>query len=200
LFPLSISSLHSLHSLLSIQLLRFNICVSKGDVTVTTPFGDIKFAVMPTNTPFLMCLADMDKHGVYLNNISNVLVHNTKSGTSEFPVVRRWGHPWLLIGQDSNQEVAAYNLTETELTQLHRRFGHPAAAWLHKLLCEAGHDDIPKTTIDEINCFTRLILYIRREIGETYQQYSSSIIPSIYSFDLLFNLFPWFISLVYFFV
>jgi hypothetical protein len=200
LFPLSTSSLHSLHSLLSIQLLRFNIYVSKGDVTVTTPFGDIKFAVMPTNTPFLMCLADMDKHGVYLNNISNVLVHNTKSGTSEFPVVRKGGHPWLLIGQDSNQEVAAYNLTETELTQLHRRFGHPAAARLHKLLCEAGHDDIPKTTIDEINRFTRLTSYIRREIGETFQLYSFSIIPSIYSFDLLFDLFPGFISLVYFFV
>ena len=31
---------------------------------------------MPTNTLFLLCLADMDKHGIYLNNVDNVLVYH----------------------------------------------------------------------------------------------------------------------------
>ncbi|KAF1357346.1 hypothetical protein EJ07DRAFT_128601, partial [Lizonia empirigonia] len=122
-------------------------CASLGDVTVATPFGPIKFAVMPTNTPFLLCLADMDHHGIYLNNIDNVLVHEGK----EYPVIRKWGHPWLLLGD--SQETAAYHLTEAELTQLHRRFGHPAAARLHRILSEAGHEDIPKITIENINKF-----------------------------------------------
>lgn len=51
-------------------------CISIGDVKVKTPFGTILFAVMPTNTPFLLCLADMDKHGIYLNNVDNVLVYH----------------------------------------------------------------------------------------------------------------------------
>ena len=32
---------------------------SIGNVGVETPFGIIQFAVMPTNTPFLLCLADI---------------------------------------------------------------------------------------------------------------------------------------------
>src|SRR5205807_10195518 len=53
--------------------------VSIGTVVVATPFGAITFAVMPTNTPFLLCLADMDKYGIYLNNVDNVLVHRGKN-------------------------------------------------------------------------------------------------------------------------
>jgi hypothetical protein len=49
---------------------------SLGTIGVETPFGTIHFEVMPTNTPFLLCLADMDRHGLYLNNINNTLVHN----------------------------------------------------------------------------------------------------------------------------
>ena len=126
-------------------------CVSLGDVKVNTPFGDINFAVMPTNTPFLLCLADMDRHGIYLNNVANVLVHKSTS----YPVVRKWGHPWLLLDDDNNQETAICHLTEEELTQLHRRFGHPAASRLYKILLRAGHgdDDDSKEILDKINKF-----------------------------------------------
>ncbi|KAF7578000.1 hypothetical protein PtrM4_022400 [Pyrenophora tritici-repentis] len=121
-------------------------CVSIGDVNVQTPVGVIRFAVMPTNTPFLLCLDDMDRHGIYFNNVDNTLVHQSK----EYPIVRKWGHPWLLLNK---QETATHYLTEGELQQLHRRFGHPAAARLYKVLVKAGHDDIDKTLIDEINKF-----------------------------------------------
>ena len=110
-------------------------CASLGDVEVQTPFGLVKFAVMPTNTPFLLCLADMDTLGVYLNNVEDVLVHKDK----EYPVVRKWGHPWLLLDENT-QETAACHLTEQELTQIHRRFGHPAANRLHTILSKAGYD------------------------------------------------------------
>jgi hypothetical protein len=68
-------------------------CYSIGDVQITTPLGVMHFAVMPTNTLFLLCLADMDRHGIYLNNVNNVLVYKAK----EYLIVRKWGHLWLLL-------------------------------------------------------------------------------------------------------
>ncbi|KAF1350556.1 hypothetical protein EJ07DRAFT_169093 [Lizonia empirigonia] len=121
-------------------------CLSLGDVKVETPLGVILFAVMPTNTPFLLCLADMDRHGIYLNNVNNVLVHESR----EYPIVRKWGHPWLLL---DDQETATHYLTEVELAQLHRRFGHPAAGRLYKVLARAGYDDVDAATIEKINKF-----------------------------------------------
>lgn len=119
-------------------------CISVGDVNVTTPFGTITFAVMPTNTPFLLCLNDMDNLGIFFNNVDNVLVQDGKA----FPVIRKWGHPWLLLDK---QETVVHHLTEVELRQLHRRFGHPAAHRLHKVLEKAGHDDVDRSIIDRIN-------------------------------------------------
>ena len=122
--------------------------MSLGTVGVTTPFGTILFQVIPANTPFLFCLSDMDKHKVYLNNIRGTLVH----GDKEYPVVRKWGHPWLLI-DELEKSVTWCHLTETELRQLHRRFGHPAADRLYKVLTRAGYDDIDKTIITKLTKF-----------------------------------------------
>ena len=47
---------------------------------------------MPADTPFLLSLGDIDKLGIYLNNLTNVLV--TLGG--DVPVVRRFGHSFLL--------------------------------------------------------------------------------------------------------
>jgi len=52
--------------------------------------------------------------------------------------VRKWGHPWFLLDLETS---ITYHLTETELRQLHRRFGHPAADRLFRLLTKAGYDD-----------------------------------------------------------
>jgi hypothetical protein len=57
-----------------------------GTIAVKTPFRTIHFAVMPINTPFLLCLADINRCGVYLNNINNILMHNGK----KYPLVRKW--------------------------------------------------------------------------------------------------------------
>ena len=118
---------------------------SLGTVGVETPFGTINFQVVPTDTPFLFCLSDMDKHQVYLNNLRNVLVHKGK----EYPVVRKWGHPWLLL-KEPEKTLAWCHLTETELRQLHRRFGHPAAERLYKVLSRAGHEDLDYNTLARI--------------------------------------------------
>ena len=108
---------------------------SLGTVNVLTPFGTIAFQVVPANTPFLLCIADMDKLGLKLDNLENVLIQ----GKKVVPVVRKWGHPWLLLHQPE-QMVAWSHLTETELRQLHRRFGHPSVPRLLRLLQRAGHD------------------------------------------------------------
>jgi hypothetical protein len=52
-------------------------------INVKTPFGNVYFAVMPINTPFLFYLANMNRYNVYLNNIDNILVYNGK-GTSDY--------------------------------------------------------------------------------------------------------------------
>ena len=56
------------------------ICFSKGTVIffniirVQTPLGYITFHIIPTNTPFLLCIGDIDKLSVKLNNFKNVLI------------------------------------------------------------------------------------------------------------------------------
>jgi hypothetical protein len=81
-----------------------------GAVTVNLPFGPVDFAIMPTNTPFLLCLADMNRLSVYFNNLENMLVYNGKN----YPVVRKWGHSWLLLG-DQEPAIAHNHLIKGEL-------------------------------------------------------------------------------------
>jgi len=41
---------------------------------VTTPIGIIKFHIVKINTPFLLCLADIDYLQMYFNNLKNILI------------------------------------------------------------------------------------------------------------------------------
>jgi hypothetical protein len=117
---------------------------SIGSVTIKTPIGKIEFYILKTDTPFLLCIDDMDALGVYYNNVNNILV--TSEGT--FPVIRRFGHPFMLwdeslesfINESLNQNPSS--LTDTELRRLHCRFGHPATERLHRVLERAGYNDI----------------------------------------------------------
>ena len=120
------------------QTIRFGkgSAVSLGNIEVKTPIGPITFCVIPANTPFLLCLRDMDKLGVKLDNLNNMLIQ----GNNKIPIVRKWGHPWLMLDRDREKTIAWSHLTEMELRQLHRRFGHPSAARLGRLLQKAGHD------------------------------------------------------------
>ena len=124
--------------------------VSKGVVRVKTPVGDIPFHVVPANTPFLYCLQDMDRMGVKLDNLSNTLIQGTKI----IPIVRKWGHPWMLLGKPE-ETIAFCHLTETELRQLHRRFGHPSVRKLTNVLQRAGHNDIDLRTIERLTKFCK---------------------------------------------
>ncbi|KAI0998001.1 hypothetical protein K3495_g10188 [Podosphaera aphanis] len=63
---------------------------SIGTTLVNTPLGEILFYVVPANTPFLFCVQDMDRMGVYLDNFRNVLVQ----GGKHVPVIRQMGPPF----------------------------------------------------------------------------------------------------------
>jgi hypothetical protein len=120
--------------------------LSLGTIGVKTFFGNVYFAVMPTNTSFLFCLADMDRHGVYFNNINNVLVYNGK----KHPIVCKWEHLWLLFN-DCEAVMVYCHLTENKLRQLYRRFGHPGAERLYRMLSLAGYNDINEAVVSQIN-------------------------------------------------
>ena len=109
--------------------------LSQGTTQVPTPLGTITFHVVPANTPFLFCIQDMDRMGVKLDNLQNVLIQGNKI----VPVIRKWGHPWMLLHQPEHS-IAWSHLTEAELRQLHKRFGHPSVQRLTKVLRQAGHE------------------------------------------------------------
>jgi hypothetical protein len=136
---------------------------SIGSLTIDTPFGIVEFHVVKADTPFLLSLADMDRLKVYFNNVTNSLVQmiNTngilrKKGS--YPVIRRFGHGFLLWKNSMqayvNQsfDINPCYLTETELRQLHRRFGHPSTRKLHDLLERSGHD-VEKSALEKLSKF-----------------------------------------------
>lgn len=99
-------------------------------------------------TSFLFSLTDMDKLEVQLDNLNNQLVQRGK----KFPIVQKWGHPWLVIGPHrKHKTIASCHLTETEIRQLHKRFGHFSVRKLHELLERGGMDDVTKEAIERIN-------------------------------------------------
>ena len=134
------------------QQIRFGkgSTVAKGKVTVDTPLGPITFHVVPENTPFLYCIQDMDKMGVRLDNLKNVLVQ----GKKVVPVVRKWGHPWMLLDR-IEETVTHCHLTDAEMHQLHRRFGHPSVRRLFDLLQRAGLEDIDIKSVEELTKFCK---------------------------------------------
>ena len=94
---------------------------SVGSITINTPIGTCQFHIVEANTPFLLGINDMDEKRIMLDNLQNKLVF---SSGKNLPIVRRFGHPFILWGP--TYSTASY-LTEGELRTLHRRFGHPSA-------------------------------------------------------------------------
>ena len=70
------SSIQINHSTAGQHTIRFSkgTTISLGTIRVQTPLGYITFHVVPTNTPFLFCIGDIDKLGVKLNNLENILI------------------------------------------------------------------------------------------------------------------------------
>jgi hypothetical protein len=65
---------------------------SKGVVRVDSPIRVLTFHVVDTDTLFLLSLHDLDTLGIYYNNLSNTLVGKD----TEWPVIRKFGHPFLI--------------------------------------------------------------------------------------------------------
>ena len=115
---------------------------SIGTTNVYTPIGEVEFHVVEASTPFLLCLADMDRLQVYYNNTRDVLVTRDR----KIPVVRKFGYAFLLCNSSlqthllESFDLNPCYLTETELQRIHRRFGHPSVERLQRVLDRAGHD------------------------------------------------------------
>ena len=88
---------------------------SIGSVNLDTPLGSITFHIVPLNIPFLICLADMDKLGVFFNNVTNQVIQSqthTQPARS-YPVIRKYDHaflPWhtsvyIASGQKEKDEI-----------------------------------------------------------------------------------------------
>jgi hypothetical protein len=75
--------------------------IVKGIVRVPTLLGTINFYVVLTNTPFLLCLQDMDAMGVRFDNLKNVLIQGKKI----IPIVRKWGHPWMHLDKEEETKT-----------------------------------------------------------------------------------------------
>ena len=136
---------------------RISSTPSIGLITVSTLIGNIDFHVVQADTPFLLCLADMDSLQVYYNNVTDTLISPPLDRLNQpvsLLITRRFSHPFLLwkaalpayIQQSFDQNPCF--LTDTEIRRLHRRFGHPSAEKLYRVLERSGHDDVDKKAID----------------------------------------------------
>jgi len=68
-------------------------------VAVKTLIGLVNFHIVKADTPFLLCLADMDRLQVYYNNIIDTLTSPaTTPGSKHITllITRRFGHPFLI--------------------------------------------------------------------------------------------------------
>lgn len=136
--------------------------VSLGTASITFPIGSFWVSfdahIVDADTPILMSIDDMDRLGVYLNNLENVLVHS-KTG-SKVPITRVRGHPFVQWNSFSS-----CHLTEIELRRLHRRFGHPSTEKLLNILHRAEIADIGPNT-------RKILSNIERTCGpcQTYAQ------------------------------
>lgn len=130
---------------------------SIGSFVLKTPIGGVEFHIVHADTPLLLSLSDMDRLGVYLNNLKNILVLKSNP-VKTLPVARRFGHVFLVWDDSlhcfisSSLSMTPCYLTNTELRQLHRRFGHPSARRLYDLLKNAGQD-VVRGAIDQLSKF-----------------------------------------------
>jgi hypothetical protein len=86
-------------------------------ITVNMPVGQAEFHIVKADTPFLLCLKDIDTLGVYYNNLKDLLI----APSTTVPVIRRFGHPFLLWNQALQSYITdsfVYNLCYLTTTEL----------------------------------------------------------------------------------
>ncbi|KAM4061308.1 cwf18 domain containing protein [Hirsutella rhossiliensis] len=103
--------------------------------------------------PFLLSLADMDRLGIYFNNIKDTIecTNHCTNRQMSIPVTRKWGHP------------------EAEIRTLHRRFGHPAVPRLYHLLKQAGHSDVSIGTLETVSNPETLQIHLKDDQEFNYE-------------------------------
>ena len=69
--------------------------------------GEIKFYIVTADTLFLYYLNDIDKIGVTLNNLQNILIQ----GKKRVAVIRKFGYLFILVNYPE-QSLAFSYLTE----------------------------------------------------------------------------------------
>jgi len=70
-----------------------------GLVIVKTLISLVDFHIVKVDTPFLLCLVDMDRLQVYYNNIIDTLTSPVTAPGSKhitLPIIRRFGYPFLI--------------------------------------------------------------------------------------------------------
>ena len=109
----------------------------------------------------------MDKLRVYYNNVTDALIGPALT----LLITRRFGYPFLVWSKALRtyvQESFNYNpcyLTNTEIHRLHRRFGHPSAEKLYKVLKRSRHDDVDKRAIDHLTKYYSFCQKYGRSLG-----------------------------------
>ena len=61
-------------------------------IDVNSPIGKVQFHIIKVDTSFLLCLADIDRLYIKYDNLKDIIITHTK----RVPVVRQFGHPFLL--------------------------------------------------------------------------------------------------------
>ncbi|KAI3552644.1 hypothetical protein CSPX01_00393, partial [Colletotrichum filicis] len=64
---------------------------------INTLFSNIIFYILLINTPFLYYLKDIDKLGVYFNNINNLLINNTTLSRFKFTLRNNYNFNYKII-------------------------------------------------------------------------------------------------------
>lgn len=144
---------------------------SRGVASIEFPVGELWFTIeahiVDADTPILLAIDDMDRLGIYFNNLENTVIH-TSSGQRGL-VSRVRGHPFI----QWNPHISCL-LTEVELRRLHRRFGHPSTDKLMKLL--------KRSTLENIGSGTRRILEAIEKHCDPCQRYAQK--PRRFKFTL----------------
>jgi hypothetical protein len=86
--------------------IRFDIgnTLILGFVDLNIPLEIITFHIVGVNTPFLLCLNDLNRLRIYFNNLINEMIQKIPNQTTRnqntkirrHPVIRRYGHAFLL--------------------------------------------------------------------------------------------------------
>ena len=109
------------------------IAASIETLTVDSLINRIDFYIMQTNISFLLCLQDVNKLSVYLNNFKDQIVLRDEFTIS---IIHFHEHFFLIWG------LTLINyLIDIELRQLHRRFEHLLINKLVRILKKADYDD-----------------------------------------------------------